>query len=697
MSDTQLETDVAGAARAAFAATVLGFEEVLEVFASYAASSLGRRALQQLVPRDDESARLALGRLAEMMELFAAEMQPSMAGLTDPFPHSADALRSLSEERLVGLRGLLQASVRLGEWFADHTDVAPLLAELTAELPDLSNLRERIDRVLDERGIVRNDASDLLARLRQNISRLSGEIDTSLRTLLRRSDIKNVLSDGSVHRRGGRPVFAVKSKSGGHVRGIVHDRSQSDASVFVEPQEVIEPGNRLAEARADERREVERVLLELSTDVRARAPEVRRMAGLLAEVELAYIGARYAREVDARPALLPEAGEGMVLRSARHPLLIEQVRRSLLDEVVPIDLRLGDDFDMLIVTGPNTGGKTLALKTAGLFALMTRAGLPLPCARGTRVPLYDCIAADIGDEQEISQNLSTFASHLVRIRGGLEVATGQSLVLLDELGGGTDPHEGAALGEAVLERLLERKAATIASTHIGKLKEFAFRHARAENACTEFDPETLAPCYRLLVGTPGESGALVIAKRLGLDESVVVRAHQRLERRDGEVEELMDDVRSARVDLERVRSEVDDRLDRATAEREAASAEREDLERRGELLEKEAQRSLEDRVRDALRQLEGAKSLLEQLPRDVQSRMRERLDALESDLSGATMSARRQAFLDGLSKGTLVYLPRYKQRVILKKVDRAGRTITALLGKMKIKVSFDEVTWYESL
>jgi DNA mismatch repair protein MutS2 len=419
--------------------------------------------------------------------------------------------------------------------------------------------------------------------------------------------------------------------------------------------------------------------------------------GLLAEVELAYIGARYAREVDARPALLPEAGEGMVLRSARHPLLIEQVRRSLLDEVVPIDLRLGDDFDMLIVTGPNTGGKTLALKTAGLFALMTRAGLPLPCARGTRVPLYDCIAADIGDEQEISQNLSTFASHLVRIRGGLEVATGQSLVLLDELGGGTDPHEGAALGEAVLERLLERKAATIASTHIGKLKELAFRHARAENACTEFDPETLAPCYRLLVGTPGESGALVIAKRLGLDESVVVRAHQRLERRDGEVEELMDDVRSARVDLERVRSEVDDRLDRATAEREAASAEREDLERRGELLEKEAQRSLEDRVRDALRQLEGAKSLLEQLPRDVQSRMRERLDALESDLSGATMSARRQAFLDGLSKGTLVYLPRYKQRVILKKVDRAGRTITALLGKMKIKVSFDEVTWYESL
>jgi len=177
----------------------------------------------------------------------------------------------------------------------------------------------------------------------------------------------------------------------------------------------------------------------------------------------------------------------------------------------------------------------------------------------------------------------------------------------------------------------------------------------------------------------------------------VARAHQRLERREGEVEQLMDDVRSARVDLERVRSEADDRLDRAQEEREAASAERVDLERRGELLEKEAQRGLEERVRDALRQLEGAKSLLDQLPRDVQASMRERLEALERDLSGASMTDRRQAFLNGLSKGTLVYLPRYKQRVILKKVDRAGRTITALLGKMKIKVSFDEVTWYESL
>jgi len=684
--------------RERYAARVLELDAILELIATHAPTSLGRKSVSALGPRPDQDARHALGRLEEMRGLLSRQDAPPMAGVTDPLPERFDG--RLEEDRIAALRDFLDANLRLKKWAAGRATEVPLIAALMEASPDTRALVERIDRVVDDRGRVRADASGKLARLRETISSVNARIETTLREVLSRDGVRASLSDVSVHRRGGRPVLAVKAKMSGRVRGLVHDRSQSGESVFIEPNEVIELGNRLAESRADERREVDRILIELSRAVLDQRTLIDGAALRVGELEVSIASARWAAATGGRAALQPgddASSEGLLLRGARHPLLIEQHTKGEIDEVVPIDLRLGVEFDMLLITGPNTGGKTLALKTAGLLALMTRCGLPVPADDGTTVPLYDGIAADIGDEQEIRQNLSTFASHLVRVAAALRRATPDTLVLLDELGGGTDPDEGGALGTAVLERLLMLRAPTLVSTHIGKLKEFAYRHARAENACAEFDHATLAPKYRLMLGTPGESCALIIAKRIGLDEAVCDVARERLERREGELEDLMSDVRSARMAAEETRLGAEAELARARERSRAIEDKETELDRRIEQLEKEAQKGIEERVRDASRTLARGRKLLDQLPPATRREMEETLDQLDAELTGASLSERREAFIAGLKKGSLVYLPRYRQRVLVHKVDRERRQVIAKLGSMKVKVSYDEVTPYESL
>lgn len=684
--------------REAFAAGVLELDDVLGLIAQRAVSSLGRRCLAAIVPRGDDEARAALARVTEMRVRVDQQDEPPMGGVSDPRPGNDDG--RLDEAKIASIRDFLSANLELKKWTLLRQIEAPHLAALMAASPDTTLLLERIERVVDERGRVRSDASGKLERMRQQISSLTASVDQIMRDVMARSDVRASLSDGSVHRRAGRPVLAVKAKSSGRVKGLVHDRSQTGESVFIEPAAAVEAGNRLAEVKADERRETERILIELSRELLEHRSTIEGAALRVGEFEVALASARWAKDTGSRSALQPGddgATEGLLLRAARHPLLVDQVARGELEEVVPIDLRLGVEFDMLLITGPNTGGKTLALKTAGLFALMTRCGLPVPALDGTTIPLYDGVVADIGDEQEIRQNLSTFASHLVRVRAGLERATPNTLVLLDELGGGTDPDEGGALGTAILERLLTLRSPTLVSTHIGKLKEFAYRHARAENACAEFDHETLSPKYRLMLGTPGESCALIIARRIGLPASVCDVAQKRLDRREGELEDLMKDVRSARMAAEETRLGAEEELASAR-ERSRRVDERElELEERINKLEAEAQKGIEERVRDAMRTLERGRKVIDQLPPQARREMEETLDTMESQLTGATLTERREAFIAGLGKGSLVYLPRYRQRVLVHRVDREKRQVVAKLGSMKVKVSFDEVTPYESL
>ena len=688
-------------ARTAFAARALELEKLLAVLERFVQSSLGRRAVRELTPDTDDRARAALARVREMQLLDKAGDLPTLGGLTDPMPILEAAVqRPLEETELAAITGFLRAAERLGDWLERRVADVPQLGALGSEVPDLSFLRERLMRVVDERGKILSNASPLLARLRDEERQLSSKVDGTLRQIAGNSDVRNVLSDGRVHLRGGRLCLAVRAKSSGRVKGIVHDRSQSEQSVFIEPREVIPLANRLAEVRIEERRELSRILAELAHEISEHAEGIFAAGEVLGRLELALISIDFAEAFNARVPKLsgdPGAPAGLLLRQARHPLLVEEQRQGRLDGVVPIDLRLGDEFSMLIITGPNTGGKTLALKTAGLLALMVRLGLPIPCAEGSSVPLYEGIAADIGDEQEISQSLSTFSSHLVRIRDGLARANPQVLVLLDELGGGTDPDEGAALGEALLERLLAMNVPTLVSTHLGRLKEFAFRHARVENACAEFDLATLAPLYTLVIGVPGESAALVIARRYGLDVALLERAEERLERRDAELTQLMEEVRDARTEAERARARAEDRLEEAVNTEREWTEKRAQLEERSEQLEKEAQRGLEERMRGARHALERAQSFLPQLSGTLRDELAGALDAIGSEVQSASLTDRRKQFLAKLKKGDLVHLPRYRQRCPVKRVDRDRREITVQLGGMKLKVPFDEVTWYETL
>lgn len=680
----------------------LDLDELRACFERLAAGALGRRAVRELEVLDDDGARAAYARLDEVRALAALGERPPSLGASDPLPALAAAARyqrPFERAELIELAAFLGALERSSSWTQERRAAAPALDELLRRAPDVGRVRARLSATVDERGEVLDRASPGLTRARTQMRALELSISAAIDQLAGSGALRSLLSDGQVHRRAGRRVLAVKARSAGRVKGLVHDRSQSGETVFVEPRETLELANRLEQLEAEARAEEQRVMVELTRDVLARRGDLEAAARALGQLELASIGAAFCEAYGARaPELVdPDGAGGLLLRGARHPLLVEQQREGVLEGVVPIDARLGEDFDLLVITGPNTGGKTLAMKTVGLAAWCARHGLPVCCAEGSRVPLYAAVYADIGDGQEIRQNLSTFASHLARIRLVLAGADARSLVLLDELGGGTDPDEGAALGYAILEHLLDVRAATLVTTHIGKLKELAFRRPRAENASVAFDARTRRPLYTLLIGTPGESNALAIAAELGLAEGVIAGARERLERRDQDVTLLMADVRAAREHAERLRSSAEERLVELDQARDAAALRSRALEERGERLEAEAQRSIEERVARARESVARARPLLAQLPAGAAEELGGILDQVDRDLQAASLSDRRAEFLRGLAKGHLVYVPRYNQRCVVKKIDRARQRVRVILGKATLELPFDEVTWFEAL
>jgi len=688
-----------------FAATGLDFELVRAQFVALSVTSLGARALRELQPLSDDEVARALARARDVELLARAGEAVGLAGVVDLQPAREGVQRfnrPLERDELANLAGFLAACERLVEWLHERRLDTPALHELAVGFPEMLRLRKAFDAAVDERGELRDDASPRLARLRAELRALEARVAEILARVIADPALRPYIADFKPQRRGGRRVIAFKARSTPRINGVVHERSQSGETVFIEPREAVESANRVVEIEQSIRAEEARILVELTRLFLEHGEALDEASARLARLEIAVVSLRYCREFGARLASIGEFHadksheRGLVLRGARHPLLVEQLRSGALGEVVPIDVRLGGEFDLLVITGPNTGGKTLALKTVGAAAWCMRLGLPVCCDEGSRIPLYDGVIADIGDEQEIRQSLSTFASHLARIQAGLLHATDRTLCLLDELGGGTDPDEGGALGAALLEHLLERRVPTMATTHIGKLKEFCFAHRRAENASVEFDAASLKPRYRLLVGTPGESNALSIAERRGLPREIVARAREMLVRRDRDAADLMKKLRGASEHTEQLRREAEARLAELRRSGEQLEQRQGELAKKGELLEAEAQNALEERIRDARKALEQAVALLAQLPAEKAAAMRSALDTLDAALSRASLTDRRKVFLDGLDKGQLVYIPRYRQRCSIKKVERERKCVTVRLGSMNLSVPFDEITWCEA-
>jgi DNA mismatch repair protein MutS2 len=689
-----------------FAADALDWAEVRALFLPFARSALGRRTLEDLCPEDDAQAREALDRLREAFAAEPGDGEPPLAGLADPRPLiarvEAEGLAMTGAE-LVQLAGFLRVLGATRELLLERRRERPALARLGARLPQLEGLFNELERGLDASGQPKDEASPELQRLRIELRKLHRRLADALAEVARRPAVRAALADGqggSVHLRHGRATLAVKATQLGRVPGAVLDRSAGGDTLFVEPRELADLGNRAVELAGDEAREVSRLLVTFTRAALAHRETIAAGAAGLGRVELAYLGAAAARALDGRPALLPGepgASDALLLRGARHPLLVAAERAGALERIVPLDLRLGDAFDQLLLTGPNTGGKTLVLKTAGAAVLLTRLGLPILAAAGSTVPLYRGIVADIGDGQEVRASLSTFAAHLGRLTAGLARAAPDVLFLLDEVGGATDPREGAALGAAVLEHLLQRRVPTLATTHLATLVEHALRHPRAENASVEFDERTLMPTYRLLIGRPGRSHGLDMARRLGLPQSVMAAAKAHLDPPDSRVQELIADLTASRGEAEARRAEAEASVAEAHAERDRLAAERAEFDARRAQLLAEVEAELESRLAACRGPLARLEALGAQLPGSQRENMEQARAALGEALAQASLTERRQAFLARLGKGDPVFLPRYGRRCPVLRVDKKRGRLAVRLGQREIEVAFEDVAAYEAL
>ena len=520
---------------------LLEWPRVCEHLSGFASTGMGRLAARQLpLPATPEASRARLAETVEMAVLDdLSEGGLSFRGVQDLSPVLLRCSKGgvASGEELLGVADTLSAARRLRRQI-DDPELRPVCTALIATMATLPDLEQRLKFALEEGGRVADRASPALAGLRQQWQRLRQERRDKLQELLRR--LGSALQDTVIAQRHGRPVLAVKAGAVGQVPGQVHDSSASGSTLFVEPRSVLTMGNRLVELESRIRDEERKVLAELSAAVAEEHDPLTVVVQVLLQLDLALARGRYGRWLGgAIPQVETSTDACFRFQGLRHPLLIWQQKKAGGPIVVPISVEVSSDLRVVAITGPNTGGKTVTLKSIGLAALMARAGMLLPCAGQPSLPWCAQVLADIGDEQSLQQSLSTFSGHVKRIGRiltALQSGAAPALVLLDEVGAGTDPSEGTALATALLKALADRARLTIATTHFGELKALKYSDARFENASVAFNPETLSPTYELLWGIPGRSNALAIATRLGMDTQVLDQARELLAPAgDGEV------------------------------------------------------------------------------------------------------------------------------------------------------------------
>ncbi len=615
------------------ARAALELPALLERLASACAGEPGAALARALEPSADEGeVRRRQALTTEAVALLDAGVEPELNGLTDVRPATARALRDgvLDPGELRATATTVRVGLAARAALLD-SPLAPGLAELARVVePSLASLAERIDAAVEEDGSdLRDSASPLLRSLRREVAGGAARIQAELSRIARSSEIREALQESFLAERGGRPVLAVRASGRSKVPGIVHDASATGQTLFVEPFAVVELGNRLAEAAAEARDEALRILRELSGLVAARAVELDALVDAGAQIDLALGCGSLSRRQGGAPV---EIADEVSLTAARHPLLDRAA-------AVPIDLELGE-LRGLVISGPNAGGKTVALKTLGLAALLHQCGVRPPAERA-RLPVFDEVLADIGDRQSIEMSLSTFSGHVRTLVSILGSATGRSLVLLDEVAAGTDPEEGSALAQALVGRLVGQARLTVVTTHYGALKEWASSDSRVANAATGFDPETYAPLYRIELGRPGTSQALRIAERLGLDAAVVADARSRIEPERLRIGELLAETEAAE------RTAAARAADAGTvlreAERRAAEAERE-LERAR--TEREAGRR--EGHAEAERELASVRAELDELRRELRTARRARRED-EQDRSLGAVTERLRTVERGLA------------------------------------------------
>lgn len=510
---------------------------------------------------------------------------------------------SLTMRQLLEVQNVLGISSEVVAFM--HDDAIPELkyiGEMVDLIVEFTALEKEISRCILTEDEMADNASPKLKDIRRSIHQQNQAIKNKLSRIITSSSNKTYLQDAIVTMRDGRYVIPVKQEYRSFFPGMVHDQSKGGATLFIEPQGVVELNNKLRELEVEEQLEIARILAELSSRVAEHYREIRSNLELLTKLDFIMAKGKLSCKMHASEPKIDADGE-LRLISARHPLIEYK-------KAVPVDIRIGGDYRTLIITGPNTGGKTVSLKTAGLLVMMAQSGLHIPASHASTLPIFGEVFADIGDEQSIEQSLSTFSSHMKNIVSIIDKASYDSLVLVDELGAGTDPTEGAALAIAILERFYDSGALTMATTHYNELKKYALATSGVENAAMEFDVETLTPTYRLLIGVPGKSNAFEISKKLGLSESVIERASEHIKHGDMEFENVIssieDDKRKAaadRLDAESMRAEIEERLKKLEEKEKAISEKRADIIAEAKREARELLRETKSAVKDVQKDL----------------------------------------------------------------------------------------------
>ena len=531
----------------------LEYDKIIKKLETFASSTMGKKLCKDLLPSSDyEEILSAQTETKDALTRLYKTGYLSFQGLSDIRPHLRllEIDSTLNQKELLEIARLLSITAQAVEYGDTEDEVLAYdsLNSYFGELDPLEFLYQRITQCILSEDEISDDASSNLRQIRRNMKITGDRIHTQLSSLVNGS-ARNYLQDSVITMRNGRYCIPVKAEYKGQVPGMVHDQSSTGSTLFIEPMAIVKLNNDIRELELEEQKEIEVILSTLSQQTAEQTDSIRADLNIMVQLDVIFARASLAMDMNATEPIFNDEGR-IRLKQARHPLIDKK-------KAVPIDIRLGDDFDLLVITGPNTGGKTVSLKTVGLLTLMGQSGLHIPTLDRSELALFEEVYADIGDEQSIEQSLSTFSSHMTNVVSFLKKANRHSLVLFDELGAGTDPTEGAALAIAILSHLHEQGIRTMATTHYSELKVYALSTSGVENACCEFDVETLRPTYRLLIGVPGKSNAFAISSKLGLPDYIIDKAKEQISEQDESFEDVLSSLESSRITIENERHEIE--------------------------------------------------------------------------------------------------------------------------------------------
>lgn len=679
----------------------LELDQVLELLAECAGSSDGKSACRRLIPTSDlEDVQHMLAQTTAASELCTKKGNPSFSDIRDPVEalERADRGGSLQPKELLSIAGVLRAARNIKSYRSGE-DTAQILDPLFQGLSGNKYLEDRIFGAILSEEEIADTASPALGNIRRHMRIQSGKIRDGLQKIISSPAYSKYLREPIITIRQGRYVVPVKSECKNDVPGLVHDVSATGSTYFVEPMSAVNANNALRELELKEKKEIERILAELSSEAAAHRSDIEQDYQILIQLDVIFAKARLAYRMRAWEPAMNDKGK-VALRNARHPLIDPKC-------VVPISVRLGTDFDSMIITGPNTGGKTVTLKTIGLLTLMAECGLHVPTGDGSCLSTFDAILADIGDEQSIAQSLSTFSSHMRTIVDIVAECDDRTLVLFDELGAGTDPAEGAALAIALIEFCRKMGSSVVATTHYAELKLYAMRTSGVINASCEFDVETLQPTYKLLIGIPGKSNAFAISRKLGLSEDILKEAADLVGKSDKDFEDVLSQLEqqrqqmeSARVEAERLRKETE----RIKQQSEAYNVQlQKEREKAMEQARREAQSIIEDARRTANAASDELKALRKQLAESAnaqginlrQSEIRKSLNEAEARIRAVAPEQKRPEPTRGILVGDTVELLKLGTKASVIAINKDG-SYQLQAGILKLSAKPDEVYLLEN-